>query len=170
MRYLSVLLAAVAVLFAGPANSQLAHDAVVVTGKPVTFSHGSTLVTQRIEDGLHYPRMMGHGMPSGTVSVKFGCSDSGQPSAVTLLRRSGNGDLDHAAMRAISHIKTLQPMPVSFRNGQTFIANILFASSFEDYDRQLATLRSDAQKRNARYLDQGRSIALTIDSRAGAAS
>lgn len=169
MKYFSLLASAVALLFPGVSAAQSAGNTVVVTGRPVTFARWSSDVTRNIERHLIYPTPFANELPAtGLVSIKFHCGEDGRPAAVTLFRKSGSHYLDSAAMYAVSRIKTLHPMPASFRTGQTFVANILFATDWADYDSQMTALRKEALQRNARYSDDGQAIALTIGAGAGA--
>jgi TonB family protein len=141
------------------------NRAIVVVAAPITFARWSGNVTRRIENNLTYPTVFGKLDPTGIVSVAFSCSEEGLPTTVSLYRTSGNRGLDRAAMRAVRQIKTLHPMPKAFRSNQKFVANILFATSQDNFDKQVRLLRSDASRRNAGHTGDGQLITLNIGSR-----
>lgn len=148
-------------------NSRSQNDPIVVSSERLTLASWSNTFAKRLDRNLDYPsRSFREERPSGVVSVSFRCSEDGRPSTIAVSRKSGDADLDHAAMRAVSRIKTLHPMPVSFKPDQKFRADILFATSEAQHDRQIRQLREEAKAGNA-WLNKDRDvIALTIGSRA----
>ena len=138
----SLSAAALALTLAAPVLAQQAS--------PVTLAAWSARVEKALDRTLYYPAAMGGRLPgSGTVRVKFNCSDSGRPDKVSLYKSSGDRDLDRAAVAAVSRIASLHPLPDGMSHGQKYVATILFATSQDEYDQQLRVLRADAVKSNA---------------------
>ena len=163
----SILLAFAATSFlTSPADARKHEQAIVVEAQPTALARWSTSVSGMLEDGLRYPQPMGGQMPAtGSVSVRFQCSEDGRPAALALHRKSGSRALDLAAMRAVSGVKTLHPMPAGLPSNQTFEANILFASSMSDYSHQLEQLQQEAKQRNAWFRQEPAVIALNAGAR-----
>jgi TonB family protein len=101
-------------------------------------------------------------MPTGIVAVKFGCSESGAPSSVQLYKTSGNRRLDRAAMRAVSKIATLHPLPARLRHEQQYIVRVLFANSGSGAEREIRKMQAEAVKSNAWY-NQGATSTAAIE-------
>jgi TonB family protein len=88
---------------------------------------------------------------TGVVRIKFNCSDSGKPDKVTLKKSSGDLMLDRAALRAMSRVATLHPLPTGFNHGQRFEAEVVFAS--DEYDARLKAMAAEQTRHNAWYHD-----------------
>ncbi len=145
------------------ASADAREQDITVVGKPLTLAAWSEGITSKLERNLKYPSPMGMMRPaSGIVSIRFHCSETGAPSDVVVYRKSGDRSLDIAAMRAVNRIKSLHPMPVSFAANQQYQANILFATSYGEYKDQLAMMRKEATRHDARFSNGDRTIALNI--------
>ena len=141
MSRLPIVAALTAAALAAPV---LAQDA------PITLAAWSTRVESALDHNLYYPTAMGGRIPgSGVVRVKFNCSESGRPDKVSLFTSSGDPDLDSAALRSVRRIASLHPLPDGMGHGQQYVATILYARSYEDYDGQIARMRAAAVKNNA---------------------
>lgn len=168
MRYSFVVATVLITLLSGLAQAKQAVTSVVVQAPQITFAKWSNQVTGRIERNLDYPSgVMNRERRSGIVSVLFQSSDTGRPSSVSISHMSGDAALDRAALNAVTHIKSLYPLPATFGPGQRFVANILFANDQSDHDRLLAGMHKDAIALNARLRQDGEVIALNISSGAG---
>ena len=64
----------------------------------------------------------------------------------------------------------LPVMPDGFRSGQRFVANLLFAANYADYDRQVALLRKEAKTTRIASTGDPDALAMVITSYAGAGS
>ncbi|WP_340315956.1 energy transducer TonB family protein [Rhizorhabdus argentea] len=116
----------------------------------VTLAQWSSRVTRALEHGLSYPPgLFGRASNEGVVTVKFNCSDNGSPAAVALEKSSGSRDLDAAALRAVSHIATLHPLPDGIIHGQKFLALVLFATSEDSKDFFMKRISKEMALRNA---------------------
>lgn len=137
---------------------------IVVQASPVTLKQWSKTISNRLEDGIRYPApMWATDIDSGIVTVRFQCGEDGRPTALTLNRKSGSGALNRAAMRAVSHIKTLHPLPAGLKPTQVYEAHILFARSEEEYRRQIVMLRKEAERRNAWFKDSSDTNVIAIN-------
>lgn len=118
----------------------------------VTMSQWSQRVQSLLQKQLHYPASLMSGRRnSGIVRVKFNCSEAGRPDQVTLVKSSGAFELDRAAMRAVSRIVSLHPLPDGLKSGQRFEAAIVFADTIDD--PQLKLIAAEQTKRNQWYRD-----------------
>ena len=165
-----VLLASVALL-ATPAISQTDNGhSMVVTGASVpNVRVWSQNIAQQLDRHLVYPRAFGSAdYPEGTVSVRFSCGDDGKPASVVLIKGSGNRLIDRAAVRAITRIETLHPLPAALLHGSTIQANIILAADEQSLARQQAVLRHNETLRIAREGDRGHSIVVLEISRRAA--
>jgi len=90
-------------------------------------------------------------MPTGIVAVKFGCSESGAPSAIGLYKSSGDRRLDRATLRAVRHIATLHPLPHGLGHDQQFIVRVLFANTGQGAERLVKQMQREASSSNAWY-------------------
>ncbi|MFC4295715.1 energy transducer TonB [Novosphingobium tardum] len=130
-----------------PSAAKEVHP-VIVTGHMNSIAQWSNGMTDKINRNLDFPYEASERTADGIVSVAFRCSDEGLPAALKVVRKSGDSRLDRAALRAISRVSTMHPLPVGVGPGQKFQANIIFASSQGEYDRQLRKLRTDVAKAN----------------------
>ncbi|MFC4295909.1 energy transducer TonB [Novosphingobium tardum] len=122
----------------------------------------SSGMTDKINQNLELPRRVLNESTDGTVSVAFLCSEDGTPAALRVIHRSGNSTLDRAALRAVSRIPTMHPLPQGIDHGQRFQANIIFASSQSAYDDQIRTLRRDAARTSQALAAQGDTLVLNV--------
>lgn len=138
------------VLAAAPALASAQEASVTVTAP--TLAAWSTKLSKALDRELYYPPEYNG---EGTVAVSFQCSDSGAPSSVAVLKSSGSKILDHAAMRAVRHVKSLHPLPAGLAHDQRYVALLLFAQTRESHDRQLKLLKAEAERRTKWYFDRG---------------
>lgn len=148
MKY--VLLAAfAAVSLAGSASSQDkdADQIVIQASIAPSMAEWRQTVGQKLSNAMAFPwTYPALNFPEGTVSVHFTPGADGRPVSAGLVSSSGNGSLDRAALRAVSAIKTLHPLPAHFGNGVPIRANFIFASDEASLRRQQAVLnRREAQ-------------------------
>lgn len=106
------------------------------------------------------------GTPTGLASVRFHNSQTGEPTAIELIRRSGNSRLNSMAKSVVADIKTLHPLPAGVGPDQVFVANILVAADQQAYDRDMATLRDEAQRHNRMAAGAARPIAINVSANA----
>ena len=160
-RTVSMILGGVALLatssFASPPAEQHKSPAAG------TLAAWSTRVSAELDQMLPQPAMMpGQPSPSGVVIVKFGCSETGAPSDVAILKSSGSRSLDWAAMQGIKRVG-LHPLPDGMTHGQRFQAAILFANSPEEARALLAGMRKEAERRNSWFaMKPQQTAAITI--------
>lgn len=132
-----------------------------VTAKPVTLAKWTHRTSRMLTRNLRYPQHL-RGPQEGIVSVKFLSSDTGAPSNVALFTSSGSDRLDAAALKAVTNIPTLHPLPKGMARSQKFIATILFAQDQASYDRQIRDLRQSADRKNKSFKDRHPALALGI--------
>lgn len=160
------LLAAIAVIpFAYAPASAKSAGPVVVEAPLTPLAIWSRSMTKSIDDKLAFPYQASARTLNGLVSVTFHCSDDGTPVGLKVLQRSGETSLDQAAMRAISRVKTMHPLPAGLRSDQKFQANIIFADSRTEYDRQLKVLARETAKRPALLMDTENTFVLGVTPR-----
>ncbi|KQX19501.1 hypothetical protein ASD17_13355 [Sphingomonas sp. Root1294] len=129
----------------------------------IAFAPWAQRISGTIGDQLVYPRpMFGRESPSGIVQVKFGCSESGAPSDVSIYRSSKDRRLDSEALRAVRKIASLHPLPRGFSSDEHYVAVIIFADGEASMKRQMKTVRRDADQRNAWLTRQGSPTAIAM--------
>jgi len=146
-RTVSMILSGAALLatssFASPPRDQHTGPATA------TLAAWSARVSAELDQKLPQPEMLpGQPSQSGVVIVKFGCSETGAPSEMAIVKSSGSRSLDRAAMQGIKRIG-LHPLPDGMTHGQRFQAAILFANSPEEARALLMGLRKEAERQNS---------------------
>lgn len=136
----------VLLVFAG--QRALAETPPSASSEEVTLSIWSARFSNALDRELRYPAPIRGDWRTGVVYVKFHCSESGAPADVAIYKSSGAHVLDAAAIRAVKNIATLHPLPGGMKNDQAFRAVVLFSSSQEEHDRQLAQLSKEALHAN----------------------
>ena len=166
MKY--VLCAALAVSFIMPGTSLAQNNrTIVVESRHDPVKKWASAVSQDLESRLIYPTYDGRGpTPTGIVTVRFNCAGDGKASNVVVTRHSGDRRLDRAAMYAVSHLKSLHPLPGLLATNQRVQANIFFASSEDQLMSQTAQLRRERAKAVAAGKDDNQTVALNLDVRA----
>jgi len=144
---LSIMLSGAALLatssLASPPTDQPANPATA------TLAAWSTRVSAELDQKLPQPQMFpGQPSPSGVVVIKFGCSETGAPSDVAIVKSSGSRSLDWAATQGIKRVG-LHPLPDGMVHGQRFQAAILFANSPEEARKLLIGMRKEAERQNS---------------------
>jgi protein TonB len=153
---------ALTILAPAQAAQQQTKSPVVVTASAMTVNEWSARASKSLEGRLRYPAYLLNREPNeGVVRVRFRCSESGAPAAVTLARSSGHGELDRAALRAVRGIPTLHPLPAGITHDQQFQAVVLFATDRDHFDRQTKAINDEAARQNGR-IAQGSQLAVSI--------
>lgn len=167
MKSLTTLAVALILLFPVSSSAQQHSPDVTVRGAAMTQAQWAVLVDRKLSSALTYPGLMeNEAVKSGIVSVRFHVDGNNQPVALAISRKSGSPRLDRAALRAIARMRTLPTMPATFGPDQPFVANIMFATSYDEYDRQVAQLRKEANRQRA--VPQGtEALAFVITSHTG---
>lgn len=132
-------------------------------GKLVTMAEWTERMHHVLEHELRYPVAFGEErIGTGTVRVKFNCSDSGRPDKVSLLKTSGDKALDRAALTAVRRMASLHPLPTGFKRDQKFEAVVIFAT--DRFDPRLRAADAERTSRNAWYHDpEMAGMAMAVD-------
>lgn len=160
--------AALAVSLIMPGTSFARNNrAIVVERSQDPVQQWASAVSRDIDSRLDYPSYFGReGTPSGIVSVRFNCSGDGTASNVSVTRPSGDRRLDRAATYAVSHLKSLHPMPGVLATNQLVQANIFFAESEQQLAQQTDQLRRERVQAVAAGKRDNQLVALNLDIRA----
>ncbi|WP_179042462.1 energy transducer TonB family protein [Sphingobium lactosutens] len=134
---------------------------ISVTAQHRALTDWTARTGQMLSQKLQYPTFLGD-VREGVVAVKFRCSDTGVPTDVALLKSSGSVQLDRAAMRGVSKIKTLHPLPSGLAPSQKYVATVLFARSEDSYVRQIRKLESDQRDGNKWFDGGNRTLAINL--------
>lgn len=120
-----------------------AKNDVVVAATP-SVAQWTKAVTRSLESHIRYPAYYWlNPRREGAVRVSFSCSEDGKPAHLVLVKSSGMQAFDRAALSAVSRIKTLHPLPATFRHDQRYGAIVIFAESEASRDRLLARINKD---------------------------
>lgn len=144
------VLACLAIVSAIPAAAAPGdpNNDIVAVAPNTSIQQWVSTVSERLDGTLRYPYTFREPAPSGTVSVTFKCSESGEPAAIQVVRQSGNSSLDRAAVSAVQRIKSLHPLPMGIGREQLFQANIVFATDERALAKEEAALRTASRHSN----------------------
>ncbi|MCU6453503.1 energy transducer TonB [Sphingomonas sp. A2-49] len=173
MKLFALLASALIVLFPASSSSQSRLRDITVQGIPLTPARWVATVSKKLDAVLVYPNPVywtGDGAASGIVSVQFQTDAQNRPIALSLARSSRNRILDRFGMRAIERLGPLPVMPIAFKPGQRFRANIVYAASYDEYNRQLVILRKEEAARRMAAIASPDSVAAVVSLGAGTAS
>lgn len=156
-------------LITGPAIAGQSGNDIEVSA-PTSVAVWSQSIGDQLDDNIEnkissYSMGTG-GTPTGLASVRFRCSETGEPTAVELIRRSGDYRLNSMAKSVVADIKTLHPLPAGVGPDQVFVANILIASDQKDYDRKMAMLSNEARQQSRMAAGSSRPIAFNVSANA----
>lgn len=149
MKFTAIPCLIVAAALAGPSIAEEPDTGIEVTA-PASVAAWSQAVSRELDRNIdkRLPSYsMKGGTPHGLASVRFRCSESGEPTAIELTRKSSDRRLNALARNVVADIKTLHPLPLGVTADQLFVANVLVASDQEEYDRHMATLRNEMRSR-----------------------
>lgn len=150
MKFFAIPCIIVAGLLAGPTIAEQ-PDTDIEVSAPTSVAAWRDNLARNLDYNLDHEMrrsVMTGSMPTGLASVRFTCSDTGKPEGIKLTRKSGNRRLNAMAKEVVADIKTLHPLPAGIGADQVFVANIAVEIDDKALDRDLATLRDDAQRRN----------------------
>ncbi|MXO86640.1 TonB family protein [Altererythrobacter aurantiacus] len=123
----------------------------VQVGEPIVVSSNMTLdqwaeiVSQDLAEQLDRMSTLPlRDQPNGVVQVRFTCDEDGKPANIAVYRSSGEHGIERLGKRAVKRLKALHPMPEVAKNGQPFLANIVFADSYEQ-ERELFAKLADME-------------------------
>lgn len=88
---------------------------------------------------------------SGTVTLKFNCSENGKATNVSIAKSSGNRRVDRAAMRAVEMVESYHPLPRGLSHGQPIIAVVSYDTSISRHERNRVENRKIADAGNSWY-------------------
>ncbi len=171
MTLLKAFISALVLLFATSSSYARSQEQdIQVQALKQTPARWVSAVSRKLERVMVFPQFINEVPKSGIVSVSFRADGANRPTALTVTRKSGDRRLDRAAMLSITRLGTLPAMPDGFRSGQRFVANLLFAANYADYDRQVALLRKEARTTRIASTGDPDALAMVITSYAGAGS
>lgn len=106
-------------------------------------------VTGELSSNIRFPAAVATNEPkTGFVSVRFECGPDGKPTNLTIIHPADRR-LDAQAMRAVGTLRSLRPLPDGIDAGRMMQANVIFADSAEDLQRQSRLLQKAEAERLA---------------------
>lgn len=150
MKFLAISSIIMAGLVAGPIAAKQPGNDIEVSAPSSVAAWSESLaqdIDRNIDHQLEIFGMRGD-VPTGLASVRFTCSETGEPANIELIRRSGDQRMNSLAKSVVGDIKSLHPLPSGVGEGQVFVANVLVAADQKAYDRDMAKLRDEAQRQN----------------------
>lgn len=162
----TMILAALAAVVAAPLsgarpNSQSEHTVIGRMNIP-TVKTWKARLTNELDHRLatvtshRFVRDSGDGF----AVVMFRCGPDGRAQDINLVQSSNNDYVNRTAMRAISGLRKLHPMPAELKTGQLVRANIVLADDGDGIDRQLRKLRKATSSRTVAATQGERVIVL----------
>jgi TonB family protein len=116
---------------------------MVITAPP-TRAEWANQLSRNLDNAVQYPQpLFGRPSDAGLVSVVFIADSNGKPMAAKIVFSSRSYELDRAAMAAIKRMKPVFPKPANLADNQRIRANVFFATSNRDFEKQLRLLRLD---------------------------
>lgn len=116
-------------------------EVLTVRGAPATVTGWVHRLTGELSDNIRFPTTIGRDQPkTGFVSVRFECGPDGKPHNLAILHRA-DPRLDAQALRAVNLLRSLHPLPAGVDAGRMMQANVIFADSAEDLQRQTHLLQ-----------------------------
>lgn len=166
---LSAALAASMIL---PATVTRADNQIVVQSQRLALQKWVGAVSQRLDRSLDRAvrrPMHSYSDIEGFASVSFRCGSDGRPTEMTLNGSSGDKHIGKIAMRAVSGLESLHPLPDSVAPGQRFRANIIIAYDHASLERYARQAKAEEERRES--ADRGRpdaAIAINVIARIAA--
>ena len=135
----------------------------VVIAPPRSLQNWQASVSRDLSAHMQYPRFFGPMVTdSDFVVVRFQCGSDGRPSDMSLTRKSRNSRFNSAALRAVSAIRTLHPLPEGMAEGLVIQANLVFATNEQELAWQYARLRQSERTRMAALPKADNAVALNL--------
>lgn len=97
---------------------------------------------------------------AGIVQLTFELDEAGKPDNIKLYSSTGSWSSIRTARKAVRRLGDLSDVPVTNARDATFIANIIFADSQEQYYEFASTLEQSERARLASAPEQGEPIVL----------
>ncbi len=128
---------------------------------------GGRSVDQFVEDvSQNLDRVLNHSsltiMPvrgTGVAQVLFRCGPDGKPINISFYRKDDDLDVNRLAVRAVSKIRTMHPLPSGISEDQQYMANIIVARNYSEYMDLSEDLDRSERARIAASTDSHRILA-----------
>ncbi|MCW1384059.1 energy transducer TonB [Novosphingobium sp. KCTC 2891] len=164
MKYVLVIALAAGLMVTGQTSAKDVENHIVVSSRPPVNVWVHRL-NGELSDNLRFPVSLGSDRRStGFVSVRFECGQDGKPTNLTLVHPADRR-LDAQAMRAVRALRTLHPLPDGVEPGRQMQANLIFADSRDDLQRQTRLLQRAEAQRLAASPEERNVLALNLESR-----
>lgn len=154
--------AACALLPAASLAQQVQSEPDYVVQAPTQLGTWSDRVAQDLASALRFPAARNGHEESGIVAVTFTAVGDGSTSTPTIAQSSGSAVLDRAALRAVSRMGEIDPLPKAMGPSVTVRANIIFAQDQDQLQRYSARLHRDELARQDQAGTTQPQIALTV--------
>lgn len=133
-----------------------------VVRAPTYLAAWTDRVAQDLSKALRFPAARNGHEDSGIVAINFTASGDGTASDLRVAHSSGSAVLDRAALRAVSHMGQIDPLPRALGSAVVVRANIIYAQDHGQLQHYTAKLqREELASRDRNGADQPR-IALTV--------
>jgi hypothetical protein len=153
----TTLALAMAVTIATP---PLAAQNIVVSSSP--YETFVTEVSRDLDMQVERIRPAPGWEPSGIAQVRFRTGSDGRAHVISTYRKSGDGRLDHEAIRAVERLTSLASVPEQVKPGRMVQVNIIVASTRSQFDRLSKRLARDEAERIASSPREKAVLALTM--------
>lgn len=163
MKNLLLAAAAATATLVLPAVLQARDDGIIVQSQRAAKQVWVTRISRNLDWNLRNQAKMGDDpAASGAVSVRFTSAPDGRATDLSVVRASGDQAVDQAAMKVVSRLKSLQPLPDGISANQRFRADIIYASNhFELIDLARDLARDHAAMAKARPAGEAPDLVLT---------
>lgn len=104
-------------------------------------------VSKDLDRGLNRSSLTAAG--TGIVQVLFECGPDGKPTNISYYRKDNDQDVNRLAVRAVSKIRTMHPLPRGLSEDQQYMANIIIARDRFEYEGFSKELKRSEQLRIA---------------------
>ena len=117
-------------------------------------------VSRDLDHQLRHAARNGDLNGEGITIVRFTRDASGEPTDLSVYRKSGKATLDRVALRAVGRLDSLSAVPGNVEGDQVYQANIIFASDWTGFRRLARQLEAEETARIAGSQDEARVFAL----------
>ncbi|WP_445192241.1 energy transducer TonB family protein [Sphingomonas sp. Tas61C01] len=158
-KVMSFVFVVITALLSTPAAPK--DKSIVVVAAP-TRSQWIKQIGRNLDKAIRYPHpVFGHDS-RGLVSVAFVADGAGSPTVIQLVRPSPYAELNKAALQGVARMKNTYPKPTDVAERQRVRADIVFATSVDDYEAQIDAMRREAAGRTVRSALDRDTIVLNV--------
>jgi hypothetical protein len=154
---LAATLPLASIAHAGDTAGNRADDIVVTS--PEKMQAWQDKATRKLNRGLERgPRLRDWNPSSGIVQLSFDLNEKGRPDNIEVRSNSANWTAARVAHYAVRQMGDISDVPVTNAQNARFLANVIFAQNYDEYEE----LAQDLERTERARLASGQAEAQTI--------